>query len=415
MRSNVRRGTIAATALLMTTGAAVSLAVSAPATATGSLSANASQAKPIVPAPAGQLPGNSAPPKGFATWAEVMKIQDRLDKAADKVTAAHAKGFGGVVVSPETGTLKVYWKGQPSAQGKSVLASARQSVKVSVLPASYDQKTLLAETLRVAHQSGVATVSPKADGSGLDVALTSSVSSRSALQSSVAMTVKGDVAKPTLASRGNDSTPYWGGARWNGCSSGFAVNVGGYARMLSAGHCGNQWASAYDGGGDYMGYIFGDDNAYDRLLLTAYSSGRIYDGGSGVNEFSKPVVGASHSYVGDWICDSGAYSGATCNIQVKATNVTLNVGYYIYQTVMAEQVNHTNAVGNGDSGGPAFSLAWYDYNKVIAKGTNTAIDLNTQVPCTGVPAGNGRACAWRMYYVDVVNSLNAYGASIITG
>ena len=47
--------------------------------------------------------------------------------------------------------------------------------------------------------------------------------------------------------------------------------------------------------------------------------------------------------------------------------------------------------------------------------TNTAIDLGTTVPCTGVPAGGGRNCAWRMYYVDIVNSLNAYGASIITG
>jgi hypothetical protein len=122
-----------------------------------------------------------------------------------------------------------------------------------------------------------------------------------------------------------------------------------------------------------------------------------------------------HSYVGDWLCDSGAYSGATCGIQVKATNVTVNVGYLIYPLVMAEQVNHTNAIGNGDSGGPVFSTAPWDINKVFAKGTNTAIDLSTAVPCTGVPAGNGRSCAWRMWYVDVVNSLAEYGASIITG
>ena len=198
------------------------------------------------------------------------------------------------------------------------------------------------------------------------------------------------------------------------CSTGFAIAIGGVSKMLSAGHCGANGGSAYDGGGQYMGTISGDTNAYDTLYINTSSAGRIYDGGVGTGEFSKPVVGASHSYVGDWLCTSGAYSGARCNEQVIAVNVTIWVGYYIYGMVRAEQVNHTNAVGNGDSGGPVFSLS-ADPNKVIAKGTVSAIDTSTSVACTGIPTGNGRTCAWRFYYADVVNSLNRYGAAIVTG
>jgi hypothetical protein len=166
-----------------------------------------------------------------------------------------------------------------------------------------------------------------------------------------------------------------------------------------------------------MGTVSGDNNSYDRLYINTSSEGRIYDGGVGTGEFSKPVVGASHSFVGDYLCTSGAHSGARCGIQVKTINQTVyfpDFNYYIYQLVRAEQLNHTNAGGNGDSGGPVFSLS-ADPNKVIAKGTLTGGDLtNTQVSCTGIPTSSTRHCAWRIWYVDVVNSLSAYGASIIT-
>jgi hypothetical protein len=402
---------------LLGTAAAVAALLSAPAAMAGT-HPDAAKQPTVAPRFSGQLPGAASAPAGAASWADLMRVQGKLDAAADRITALRAGGLAGITVSAETKSLRVYWKGTlPAAVRTAAKLDAGLSLRTS--SAAWSQRELGAAARRLAAAGDVASVAPATDGSGLRVSMKATAPTMR--RASVAKLAAGvpvafeRAATPSPAySRGDDSPPYWGGARWNGCSTGFAVWQGGYSRMLSAGHCADNGNAAYDGGGQYMGGVYADDNAYDRLLINTTSAGRIYDGGVGTGEFSKPVVGASHSYVGDWLCTSGAYSGARCNIQVKAVNVNLNVGYTIYQTVRAEQVDHTNAVGNGDSGGPVFSLS-ADPNKVIAKGTNTAIDLSTQVPCTGIPTSTYRKCAWRMYYVDVVNSLNAYGASIVTG
>ena len=402
--------------------AAVGALAAAPAAQAGSAASHAKVDR-VASAPHHlSMPGAAEAPGGYSSWADLMAVQERLDKAADQIVASDGVGYAGIAVSAEKRKLTVYWHGSPTGRAKNALDAARRTVAVSVVPAAHSLKTLQAQAREVARSSGVTSVTPVVDGSRLDVTVAPGASRRAVetrlrarLKASVPLQVRSDVAAPKLATRGNDSPPYWGGARWNGCSNGFAVRVGANNHMLSAGHCANQWQSAYDGGGEYMGYVYGDNDALDTLLITAPSSGRTYNGGVGTGEYSNPVIGALHSYVGDWLCDSGGYSGTRCGIQVKATGVTINIGYLVYNTVRAEQVDHTNAIGNGDSGGPVFSLASWDYSKIWAKGTNTAIDLSTSVPCTGVPSGGGRSCAWRMYYVDVVNSLNYYGASIVTG
>ncbi len=358
------------------------------------------------------LAGETTPPPGFRSWDQLMAVQQRLDAAADRIKARRDNAFTGIVVSAEQRRLTVYWKdGRPPAAATNTINEARRDGSVQVLAARYSEAELLAEANRVARMDGATAVSPNIDGSGLSVSF--APGRQTAITSNVPIT-QTDTAAPQLASRGNDSPPYWGGARWNGCTTGFAISIGGVSKMLSAGHCAANGNTARDGGGDVMGTVSGDSNAYDRLYINTSSAGQVYNGGVGTGEFSNPVIGASSNRVGDYVCTSGAYSGTRCNIQVTAINQTINVGYLIYQTVRAEKVDRTNAAGNGDSGGPVLSVA-ADPTKVIAKGTITAIDPSTAVPCTGVPAGNGRTCSWRMYYVDVVNSLSAYGASIITG
>jgi hypothetical protein len=368
--------------------------------------------KPTTTAPAGTSAETGPVPGGFRSWGELRAMQQKLNAAADRVTAAGGDGLAGIVAAPENRELRVYWAGKTSPAVTDLLGDLNRTVPVKVLPAAHSHRSLQAEAARLVRQPGVTSAAPKVDGSGLVLGVRDSARTQ-ALSTSVPVEQVAS-APESMASRGNDSTPYWGGARWNGCSTGFAVWHGGVTKMLSAGHCGSHGQGAYDGGGDYMGLIEGDNDAYDRLLINTWSSGRTYDGGVGVNEFSKPTASAAHSYVGNWVCNSGAYSGAWCGIQVKYTNVTVNVGYLIYQTVWAEQVDRIAPVGNGDSGGPVFDLT-PDHARTIAKGTNTAIDLSTQAPCRGVPEGASRKCAWRFFYVDVVNSLNAYGASIVTG
>jgi hypothetical protein len=372
---------------------------------------------PLEPPPwNGTLPGAAAPPGGFKDWADLMRVQARLDAAADRIGAAGGEGFTGFVVSAETRTLRVYWKGQAPASVRAVIDAERRDVTIDVRQARFSHKELAAAADRVLRQPGVTEVSTDPAGEALIV----SGRRGSGPTDSTVPIIRQEAAAPALASRLDDYAPYWGGARWGpgstgqGCSTGFAVWIGGATKMLSAGHCAADGQTARDGGTQVMGSVSGDNNAYDRLYINASSSGRIYDGGVGSGEFSKPVASAARSYVGDWLCTSGSYSGARCDIRVVATNVTINVGYSIYQTVRAEQINRLNAAGNGDSGGPVFSLS-ADPNRVIAKGTITAIDRNAGATCTGVPASATRSCSWRMYYVDVVNTLNAYGASIVTG
>ncbi len=339
-----------------------------------------------------------------------MTTQARLDGKADKISAARDGGFTGIVVVPAQHQLRVYWKGQPAAPAKLAIAAAREGDGVQLVAARYSEAELLSAAKAVAGTAGVTGVAPNVDGSGLTVSV--APSARSAPIPSAVPIVRIDGA-PQVASRGNDSAPYYGGSRWNGCSTGFGILQSGATRMLSAGHCADNGNYANDGGGDFMGTVGSDNNPYDRLLIGSSNTGTVFNGGVGSGEFTNSVIGALHSYVGDYVCDSGAYSGTTCREQVKAVNQTINVGYLIYQTVMAEQIDHTNALGNGDSGGPVEQVA-SDTTKVYAKGTNTAVDSGTSVACTGVPAGSGRVCGWRFYYVDVVNSLNAYGATILT-
>ncbi|MGH3872895.1 MAG: S1 family peptidase [Pseudonocardiaceae bacterium] len=403
------RWTLAVTAAIVATVAAQTSAVAQPPD------------KPPLPARSVyELAGQTTPPPGFRSWEEVMAVQQRLDAAADRIEARRDNAFTGVVVSADQRKLSVYWKdgALPPAAARAV-SEARAGVAVQVLAARYSQAELRTEADRVVRITGVTAVSPNADGTGLSVSV--APGTHPDITSNVPIT-QTDVAAPALASRADDSPPYWGGALWSAggrCSTGFAIRIGGVSKMLSAGHCAANGNTARDGGGQVMGTVSGDNNAYDRLYINTTSAGRVYNGGvtsTGApnGEFSNPVIGALSSRVGDYVCTSGSFSGTRCNIQVKAINQTINVGYLIYQTVRAEQLDRTNAVGNGDSGGPVEQVA-ADTTKVYAKGTITALDPSTAVPCTGVPAGGGRTCAWRIYYVDVINSLNAYGASIITG
>jgi hypothetical protein len=108
------------------------------------------------------------------------------------------------------------------------------------------------------------------------------------------------------------------------------------------------------------------------------------------------------------VCTSGAFSGAVCYIQVVRTDEAVTVDGHPMTLVRAEQVNHVAPIGNGDCGGPVFSLVNNNVDDV-ARGTITAYDSTTIAPCQGVPAGNGRSCGWRMWYPDITYQANSIG------
>jgi len=141
--------------------------------------------------------------------------------------------------------------------------------------------------------------------------------------------------------------------------------------------------------------------------------------GSPSTEFTNRVIGALGNFVGDFVCTSGAPSGTQCNIKVVAVNQTITLrglGTAVTGMVEAEQQNHTNAAGNGDSGGTVEQVA-SDNTLVFAKGTFTAFDdINAPTPCTGnILDTPTRSCSWRVWYEDVLTGMGSFGASIVTG
>ncbi|GAA2902504.1 hypothetical protein GCM10010517_68400 [Streptosporangium fragile] len=367
-------------------------------------------------------------PGGLASWEELLRTQERLVSAADRISAAAQEqgvnGYAGIIVAPENRELRLHWKGNPPRSIDNLVGELRRDVSVNVLPARHSARELAGEAARISRRAGgaVTSIAARPDGSGLTVTGANARTTRSAVgDTTVPVNVEVGV-KPELMTRWNDSPPWWGGAAWRnpsggGCSTGFAVWHGGVTKMLSAGHCAALGNTATDPTGEVMGNVSQDDDGRDVLLINARSAGRVFNNviGNTSIEFSNPVIGTSGSYVGMWVCTSGAYSGTNCNIQVKQTGVSIWVGYWITGTVRAEQVSQTNAVGKGDSGGSVEVVNSANTSQVYAAGVNTAIDTSTAVPCTGYVTAN-RVCAWRMYYAPWSNAVAAFpGISIVLG
>jgi hypothetical protein len=359
-----------------------------------------------------------------------MEMQHRMNAAASQIAAAHSDGYAGIIAAPENHELRVYWKGQPPAAIDGLFATLRATVPIRVLPAAYSQKEMLAEANRIAVEPGVSSVAPNADGTGLSVSLRSTALVASA-QLNTTMKVDRTYADPTSMSysRENDIAPYYGGGDVSilggDCSTGFAIWHAGVTSMLTAGHCANNGDAAYDGAFRFMGVVSGVDKAHDTAVINTPSAGRVWDGGAagrGPAEFTKPVWGVESSWVGNWECMSGARSGAVCNIQIRAINVTVSFadlgGYPIYQQVIAEQTGHSGAAGNGDSGGPVFDLS-ADWTGDYAMGTITGGDsLSAPATCQGQPGSiyvPRRACSWRVYYADITYTLPRYNSEIRYG
>lgn len=383
----------------------------------------------VAPNPAAAADANHLPrdvPGGFASWAELHDMQERLNAAATAIQAAAAEvaaksgenGYSSVLAAPENRRLDLYWKGAIPEAVQQVIAAQGKQVPIRVIPARFSETELIAEVRRLGGQPGVGEAAPMVDGSGVRVRLRRGAVAANAFQSSgVPTTVAGEAGEGAYWScasgagfcREDDTPSYYSGARTTGCTAGFAINWNGNSRMFTAGHCGSNGTQFFDGGGQYMGNMINDNNLRDTAMIDTRSAGRMWDGGRN-STFSKAVQGTSLSLPGNYVCTSGSWSGVICGIQIRIINVDRN-GHF--PMVEAERTNHGQAGGPGDSGGPVFSLPSPDNGKVIAKGIIQGPDTTTTVPCT-IGDTNRTGCAWRFYYADVSQALAFYGASIRT-
>jgi len=356
-------------------------------------------------------------PHGFSSWADVMQMQQRMNAAATRIQevaqSRSDSGYAGTVAAPENRALVVYWKGRVPDAAQRVIAEQSKDVPVEVIPARYSLTQMTSEGRRLAGDPAYAEVVPMVDGSGIRVKTVAGRTPRARTATSSVSVIRDSRTAPNagvLFSRQNDYSPYWGGARTRNCTTGWAIWWNGNSRILSAGHCGNNGNSIYDGGGDLMGTVINDNDTRDTHMIDARGHGRIWDGPWTETSYTKAVRGATFSNVGNWLCTSGSRSGVRCDIRVTANNAWWGTRYPM---VYAEQQAHVSAAGQGDSGGPVFELPWPDDGKVIAKGTITGGVSGTFVPCTG-EVWAGRLCSWSFVYADVTQSLAYYGASILT-
>ncbi|MFC7385921.1 chymotrypsin family serine protease [Sphaerisporangium rhizosphaerae] len=378
----------------------------------------ASAPDPVKPRTTGSVEHTGPVPGGYASWKDLLLDQQKMVRAADRITAAlpgDGGGYAGLVAAPESRELRVYWKGRPPKAIDDLVGRLRREVAISVLPARYSARELEGEANRLirANRDLITSIEPLQDGSGLNATTASAGATRTAISgAAVPVSVEPGV-RPKVASRWDDSPPWWGGSVWGtpspACTTGFAVTYQGVSKMLSSAHCASVGQTAADPTGQVIGTVTHSNASRDVLLIGTSAGSQVFNNpvNSVATEFNNAVIGTTSSVVGQYVCTSGGFSGTNCTIRITAVNVTINVGWLIQGTVRAEQQSFTNAAGGGDSGGPVEVTNPSNTNQVYAAGIITATDYGTQVPCTGYRP-TGRVCTWRIYYSPWSNATTAF-------
>lgn len=364
------------------------------------------------------------PPPGFGSWEEVLAVQERLDTVADSVAAwddaAAEAGLGGVIVSAETRELTVYWKGGafPSPVTALLQPLAAEGLAVTSLPSAYSQRELrtaagtLASSFPTGEQpAGITAIGPMPDGSGLEVAVPGTRDEALAMpairDAAVHVEITTGQGAVPLTGRGNDTPPYYGGARYfnsrgGSCTLGFAVRTElALNMMVTAGHCVNPGEKLTTHAGAQLGKVadrctFGwmPNGCGDSALIDAPSAGRLYWGawdgqlGGTSGATSKPVYGRSNNHVGDIICNNGGHTGTWCGFSGKPMRIK-GIGQIVYIADYGEVWDEVKvtyapgfAAGQGDSGGPIVTSA-SDGVGLRVRGTFSSAVTGSYIPCKG--------------------------------
>jgi hypothetical protein len=366
------------------------------------------------------------PDDGSNAAAKLMAAQEPLVDLATRITGLDPEGtgLGGIRLRVADHAVDLWWKGDlPPEVKEEVTRAVDAGIGVELGDAAYTRRELVDATAGLPDRwkdfPGLVDVSPAVDGSGLLVGVTRDADTRGWDFGVPATVVPSE--QVTQTSRQNDSPPWWGGAAvrtaGGSCSTGFAVvrrflwwetSRG----VLTAEHCA-------PGGGvqvtDPTGELVGTAEPAparrlsDSLYVPTRSGNRIYDGGVGVGEFSKPVVGAVGNFPGQFVCTSGAFSGVHCNIMTTRTNALflLSGGSFVSSGVLGTQIDGAAAVGSGDSGGPVFTLTG-GFTQTRAAG----LIVGGVAPVGCGQFGSG--CFNQVAFVDIGFVLLAQDASILT-
>ncbi len=335
----------------------------------------------------------------LAAWMPLMKAQEPLVEAAQRIIAARGSGFTSASISVPDQMVTVYWKGEPARVARVMAQIRATGIKVVVHPARYSKAEQQARAQRIMAMAGqyrakaeiVGVVLP-GDGNGLTVKVqrTATAPAMTRLQEQAARDFRPDVhvvagSAPTPTNRFDDQVPHWAGARmieqYTGvqCTSGWPIQriSDGRTFIITANHCHGTtwWAPDTPGYGSAdanwkFGDVWASDTEQDAEIIRSFvlgpQQGETYDGGVAPGtDSSLPIANANYLQIpGMSVCQSGSMTGVHCGLIVgneQEADQIPGENYYSVESVINAQsnVNTCNGItwGRGDSGGPIFTCA----------------------------------------------------------
>ncbi|GEM_PF-2396083 len=397
----------------------------------------------------------SAPRTGQPlTAAAVMHAQIPLIRAADqivKAAAAGESGYANIVLSVARHLVLVYWKGAVPGPIARLLGRLRSSaVRIEVRPAPYTTRQLAAEVQRLeASRSGYAargvlldSIAVRVDGTGIEIGTDIRAGFHPVVPGVLASLQAGTqiplsiqpARKVNPTHRLEDLPLHWAGSRiinvqgTDSCTTGFPMQrrSDGRTFITTADHCDSDlghpvneqwwdWFGTHD-----INHRMGEAWYHTAYLDIAYIrppngwvQGVTYDGGVAENhDFSKNVVGVASNYDGGYVCTSGSWTGVHCSIQTQYQGSfwISEDNSYVSEWV-GDQTGGGIADGEGDSGGPVFSLGSQS-GTVIAKGS-LSLGFGNGFNCVN-DNGESTVCFTQIGWVDEESILTALGATILT-
>jgi hypothetical protein len=269
----------------------------------------------------------------------------------------------------------------------------------------------------------VISAGPSASYDRIDVKVDAekSIQAESRISSEIPLGVTSSKGGTVPLSRTADGMPYSGGAGiYNSdsgaiCSTGFAVWTSlGQQAMLTTRHCttpgkASTWTPALSD--NVYGYESTRDMATDSMLLLGQglTYGPLVYGGDWQSGFGYPVNDWGDPFIGEYVCDSGGYSGEMCPARVVFTDSFISgsdggsgPGYV---TDNSSDAYHGSA-GEGDSGGASFTVRG---DAVVATGTIVAGYLDSEAPCSPGAMELPRLCFHTVFHNNieaVIDALN---------
>jgi hypothetical protein len=399
---------------------------------------------PVAAAPTGGSTSDylaSADPVVLANQEVLMGFKSWLIE----VPGIFGAGFVESANYAESKSTTLLWTGTSTLQGAVIAEGARRGITVTIKPVKYSRRQL---------QDGVdklwaSASSPAWDGfvitsvtatdlnqDGLAVQGhyrsapdESSLAARLAATQQVATGVSALVTgvsiapEPTLyVTRSTDFAPFnaggmMRGANGTGCSSGFAIWLGGVARTTTARHCTSTPYRAWDASANSYGTTVTTTPGSGARVLTAGGFYWMFDGAwNDPNGYHKTVVGFADLSVNDWVCTSGANSGVHCGIQVDHLLISFNDGFGAFWTIRGKQRTSGQIAGaQGDSGGPV--LVPYSNNNWTTVGAAGMIQgsLGPQTTSCGSVRIGGVFCSTEIEFSSTHTIVNELGGSLRTG